>query len=202
MQRAATTAAGRPRPGYGSMAEPGTDGHSITTSATPARADRRPGRRWALGAVVGTGTGLAPHLVHHVGLVVGTAIVTGAAGTAVFGAVGLATMMPTLIRLRRRFSSWWAPIIGLGVFAAMFTMSTAVIGPWLRSAVDDSPRQPQHSPTAPGADEHSRHHARTPHRGSPVDSDAGGSSHSHQQRDRLCRIVRTSAFLVNTAGRR
>lgn len=146
-----------PRPGHGYVAEPGTGGHPTAGSATP----RGPGLRWSLGAVVGTGTGLAPHLLHHVGLVVGAAIVSGTAGTALFCAAGLATMTPTLIRLRRRFDSWWAPIIALTAFAAMFTLSTTVIGPWLRPTVEDLPRQPRHSPTTPGQDEHTRHHADT-----------------------------------------
>jgi hypothetical protein len=134
------------------MAEPGADGRSAATRAAPAR----PGLRWGVGAIVGTGMGLAPHLLHHVGLIIGAAIVTGTAGTVLFGAAGVATMVPTLIRLRRRFGNWWAPTIALAVFAAMFAVSTTVIGPWLRSTVDDPPRQPRHSPTAPGG-EHNHH---------------------------------------------
>lgn len=97
---------------------------------TPA-VDARPRRTaWtvvtgALGAV----GGLAPHVLHHVGPLVGTALVAGAGGTALFGVVGLALSVPMLLRLRRRFRSWWAPGIALAVFTAMFLVSSLVIGP-------------------------------------------------------------------------
>jgi hypothetical protein len=34
-----------------------------------------------------------------------------------------------LLRLKRRFGSWWAPALGFAVFAAMFSLSAFVIGP-------------------------------------------------------------------------
>lgn len=83
----------------------------------------------AMGGVVG----LAPHVLHHIGPLVGTALVAGAGGTALFGLLGLAASVPMLIRLRRRFSSWWAPAVALGVFAAMFLISSFVIGPLISS---------------------------------------------------------------------
>jgi predicted PurR-regulated permease PerM len=43
--------------------------------------------------------------------------------------VGLAASVPLLLRLRRRFDSWWAPAIGLSLFAVMFALSAFVIGP-------------------------------------------------------------------------
>lgn len=79
----------------------------------------------ALGAVVG----VAPHVLHHVGPLVGTALVAGAGGTALFGVLGLAASVPMLIKLRRRFSSWWAPAIALMLFTTMFLFSSFVIGP-------------------------------------------------------------------------
>jgi hypothetical protein len=103
----------------------------MTPSASPPVT--RPGRlRAAWSAVVGAlgvVTGLAPHVLHHVGFLVGTALVAGAAGTALFGVLGLAASIPMLLRLRRRFGNWWAPGIALAVFAVMFTLSTIVIGP-------------------------------------------------------------------------
>ena len=79
----------------------------------------------ALGGVVG----LAPHVLHHVGPLVGTALVTGAGGTALFGFLGLVASVPMLLKLRRRFSSWLAPTIALALFTAMFLLSAFVIGP-------------------------------------------------------------------------
>ena len=79
----------------------------------------------ALGAV----GGLAPHVLHHVGPLVGTALVAGAGGTALLGDLGLALSVPMLLRLRRRFRGWWAPGIALAVFTAMFWVSSLVIGP-------------------------------------------------------------------------
>lgn len=74
-------------------------------------------------------TGAAPHVLHHVGPLAGTAIVAGAGGRILFGAVGFVATIPMLRRLRRRTGSWRAPAIALTAFAAIFTFSTLVIGP-------------------------------------------------------------------------
>jgi hypothetical protein len=97
-----------------------------TDSATPGRL-----RAWWSAATgsVGAVVGLAPHVLHHVGLVAGTALIAGAGGTALFAALGLAATVPLLVRLRRRFASWWAPVMALVVFAVMFSLSAFVIGP-------------------------------------------------------------------------
>lgn len=73
--------------------------------------------------------GLAAHVLHHVGFLVGTAFVAGSGGTALFGSVGARAPLPLLWRLCRRFHTWRAPAIGVAVFAAMFAFSTLVIGP-------------------------------------------------------------------------
>jgi len=118
---------------------------------TPA-ADARPRRTaWtvvtgALGAV----GGLAPHVLHHVGPLVGTALVAGAGGTALFGVLGLALSVPMLLRLHRRFRSWWAPGIALAVFTAMFLVSSLVIGPLISGS--DRPLIEQ------GVSDHVSHH--------------------------------------------
>ncbi|MEV0898142.1 hypothetical protein [Actinoplanes sp. NPDC049802] len=104
----------------------------------------------------GAAMGLAPHLLHHVGLFAGTALVAGLAGTVLFGVLGLAMMTPMLLRLRSRFSSWWAPGVAVLLFAAMFAGSTLVIGPALRGAGNSAPQPgPSHSIPAGG---HTRHH--------------------------------------------
>ncbi|MET3141350.1 UNVERIFIED_ORG: hypothetical protein ABIB19_000204 [Arthrobacter sp. UYEF10] len=79
--------------------------------------------------VVGLVMGLLPHVLHHIGLLAGTALVAGSGGTALFGALGLLASIPMLVRLYRRFGSWVAPALGLLVFAAMFSLSAFVIGP-------------------------------------------------------------------------
>jgi hypothetical protein len=130
--------------------------------AVPKVSSDRPGHRgvgrlhalWsgALG-VVGTVVGLAPHVLHHLGLLVGTALVAGAAGTLIFGLLGLAASVPMLLRLKRRFGTWWAPALGLVVFAAMFSVSAFVIGPAI-SGNDQSEQQQLPTPT-PHAEHHS-----------------------------------------------
>jgi membrane associated rhomboid family serine protease len=104
----------------------------------------------AIGAIVG----LAPHVLHHVGLLAGTALIAGAGGTAVFGVLGLVASVPFLLRLRRRFGSWWAPAIGLVVFAVMFSVSAFVIGP----AITGDGEQPGPGQPSPSVD-HSGHHS-------------------------------------------
>jgi len=100
---------------------------------------------------VGGAVGLAPHLLHHIGPLVGTALVAGAGGTVLFGGIGLVASVPMLVKLRRRFSNWWAPAIALGVFTAMFLVSSFVVGP-LFSAPD--------APASPAVTEvgHAAHH--------------------------------------------
>lgn len=112
-----------------------------------------PRRRGALGSLA-TGTlggigGLAPHVLHHVGPLVGTALVAGGSGTAIFGALGFVASVPMLLRLRRRFASWWAPGIALAAFAAMFAFSSFVIGPLVSGS---SPAPVQEAPA------HESHH--------------------------------------------
>ncbi|GIE36833.1 hypothetical protein Ait01nite_098780 [Actinoplanes italicus] len=112
------------------------------------REEPRRAGRWSIGAVLGAATGLAPHLLHHAGLFAGTALLAGLGGTVLFGVLGVAAMTPMLLRLRRRFGTWWAPGIALLLFAAMFAVSTLVIGPALRDPGD----------AGPPAGEHTRHH--------------------------------------------
>lgn len=83
----------------------------------------------ALTGLVGGIVGLAPHVLHHVGFLAGTALVAGSGGTALFATLGLAASVPMLRRLYRRFGTWRAPAAGLAVFAVMFMLSAFVIGP-------------------------------------------------------------------------
>ena len=107
--------------------------------------------RWnAATGVVGVLVGLAPHVLHHVGVLAGTALVAGSGGTALFGVLGLVLSVPMLLRLRRRFGNWTAPAIGIAVFAAMFALSTWVIGPAISGTGDAGPSLP--------TVDHSSHH--------------------------------------------
>ncbi|MEV6301989.1 hypothetical protein AB0M02_21425 [Actinoplanes sp. NPDC051861] len=120
-------------------------------TTTPRRAGR-----WSAGALFGAAMGLAPHLLHHIGLFAGTALVSGLGGTVLFAVLGLAAMAPMLLKLHRRFGTWWAPGIAVLLFTAMFAGSALVLGPALRGTGKDTPRPgPSHS--VPAGD-HTRHH--------------------------------------------
>jgi len=125
------------------------------TGGGPGRVAQRLRALWnaTLGAL-GTIVGLAPHVLHHIGLLAGTALVAGADGTVLFALVGLAASIPLLLKLRRRFHSWWAPVIGLAVFAVMFALSAFIIGPAISGSGTDTPSGDQPSPPA----DHSDHH--------------------------------------------
>jgi hypothetical protein len=79
-------------------------------------------------------TGAAPHVLHHVGPLAGTAVVAGAGGRAFFGLAGFVATIPLLRRLRRRTGSWRAPALALAAFAAIYTVSTLVVGPAIGNA--------------------------------------------------------------------
>lgn len=119
----------------------------LTGAVSPRR-----GRRtlWTtVTGVLGTASGVAPHVLHHVGPLVGTALVAGAGGTVLFGVLGLAASVPMLLRLRRRFGSWWAPGVAFLIFSAMFLVSSLVVGPLISGAEDrpttvDSPAHDSH----------------------------------------------------------
>src|SRR5690625_7520058 len=58
---------------------------------------------------VGGVVGLAPHLLHHAGPLVGTALVAGAGGTALFGFLGLVASVAVVVKLKSRFRSGRTP---------------------------------------------------------------------------------------------
>lgn len=99
----------------------------------------------------------------------GAALLAGATGTLLFGALGFLLAIPLLRRLRRRHDSWAAPAAVLALMAVVFAFSTFVIGPALTGANDEpapksSPSAPapgQSQPDDPGRptpDEHESHH--------------------------------------------
>ena len=90
-------------------------GQGTLETASASTVDRKRRTVWTvLSGGLGGIVGLAPHVLHHIGPLVGTALVAGAGGTALFGVLGLVASVPMLIKLRRRFSNWWAPAIALG----------------------------------------------------------------------------------------
>lgn len=122
------------------------------TAATPPLTAARPQRRVAAAAgrvwsgvlaAWGVATGLAPHVLHHVGPLAGAALVAGATGRLLFAAIGFVAAIPFLLRLHRRFGTWKAPAVALSLFAAMFALSTFVIGPAITGGGSDQPNQEQ-----------------------------------------------------------
>jgi hypothetical protein len=110
------------------------------------------GRAWSgLLAAWGGFIGLLPHVLHHVGPLAGAALLAGATGRVLFAAIGFAAAIPFLRRLHRRFKTWRAPALALAVFAAMFSLSSFVIGPAISG--DDSPARPGIQD-----DDHADHH--------------------------------------------
>lgn len=105
---------------------------TATAAVQPAESLPRPvGARLRTGLLAAWAavTGAAPHVLHHVGPIAGSALVAGAGGRVAFGALGFVATIPTLRRLRRRTGGWRAPALALLAFAAIFTFSTVVVGP-------------------------------------------------------------------------
>jgi hypothetical protein len=105
-------------------------------------------------ALWGAVTGVLPHVLHHVGPLAGAALLAGAGGKLLFGAVGFVLSVPFLLRLYRRFETWIAPAIALGVFIAAFSFSTFVIGPLITGEGGGS--SPKPGLQQPGG--HAEHH--------------------------------------------
>ena len=96
----------------------------------------------ALVAVWGAVTGVLPHVLHHVGPLAGAALLAGAGGKLLFAAIGFVLSIPFLLRLYRRFKTWVAPAIALGIFVAVFSFSTFVIGPLITGDGGGGSNQP------------------------------------------------------------
>jgi hypothetical protein len=125
--------------------------HRAAGDAQPVRSTRQTIWGWVTGFVA-TLSGLAPHVLHHVGLLAGVALVAGTKGTILFGLIGFVVSIPFLLRLRRRFGTWRAPVIGLVVFAVMFSLSAFVIGPAISGQSSTSGQTPAQQV------DHSSHH--------------------------------------------
>jgi hypothetical protein len=115
--------------------------------------------RVVAGAVSAAILGIAPHVLHHAGPLAGAAIFAGVAGTLLFGVLGLVAAIPMLLKMRRRTGSWRAPLAALALFAALFTISTTVVGPAITGsdgAVSPPADAPSEKRPAPGG--HDEHH--------------------------------------------
>lgn len=124
-------------------------------AAEPSRGRGRLAALWnAVTAAVGAVMGLLPHLLHHVSIFAGAALVTGVGGNLLFGALGLLLSMPLLRRLYLRFRTWKAPAVAVAVFAVMFSLSAFVIGP----AISGTDPDPAPGPTEQIDPEHGEHH--------------------------------------------
>ena len=122
---------------------------TVEAGTDPAVAGRL---RHAFTAAWGTVTGVAPHVLHHVGPLAGAAILAGTAGRVLFFVIGLAAAIPLLIRLYRRFKTWVAPAIAVGVFAVTYTLSSFLIGPLI--AGESDPAESNQSSTSTTVDHH------------------------------------------------
>jgi hypothetical protein len=134
---------------------------SSSDEAGPAATDRSRLRErlragWAATrAALGSLLGLAPHVLHHVGILAGTALLAGVWGNLALYAVGLLLSIPMLKRLRSRFGSNLAPITGAAIFTIMFLFSAFVLGP----AINPTPPAPTAPPqSAEAGSGHSAHH--------------------------------------------
>lgn len=119
-----------------------------------ARADRGAGARSVRGILASGATGVlgvAPHVLHHVGPIAGAALLAGAFGKLLFGAIGFLLMIPMLRRMHDRTGAWRGPALALGAFAIVFVISTVLIGPLITGG--DSANDYQAAP-----DEHEVHH--------------------------------------------
>ena len=100
----------------------------MTTDANTVPADPRTRViAWMSGAI-GWISAMAPHILHHAGLLVGTAFIAGATGLWLFGAIAVIAMVPMLIRLHRRTNSWIAPAGMVALMVVMFSVSRLMMG--------------------------------------------------------------------------
>ena len=109
----------------------------------------------ALGGMIAAFSGIAPHVLHHIGPLAGTALLAGTGGTLIFGVGGFALSIPMLLRLRRRFGSWLAPAVASAIFLVVYLFSSLVIGPAITGASAGEPGgAPASTPLPSGHDDH------------------------------------------------
>jgi hypothetical protein len=115
------------------LAEPGV---------RPRLFSRLTARAWAwLLAIWGAVTGVAPHVLHHVGPLAGAALLAGTGGRLLFAALALVVSIPFLLRIHHRFRGWLAPAIALTAMVGTFALSNLLIAPLITGS-DSGPAQP------------------------------------------------------------
>lgn len=115
--------------------------------------------RDTVSAAVGTVLGIAPHVLHHLGLLAGTALITGASGNALLYVIGLLFSVPMLRRSYRHFRTPWAPAIAVAIFTALFSLSAFVVGPAVSGTGDQAaPNRPVEVGSATPGPNHDEHH--------------------------------------------
>lgn len=128
-----------------------------TGGAGPAPAPRKTfGQRVWVGvsSVAAVVLGVLPHVLHHVTLFAG-ALFAGVGGSLLFGAIGFLAAIPFLLRVHRRTGTWRTPSILLALFAAIFSISTFVIGPAITGGGEkSSPASEETTKPASGKDAH------------------------------------------------
>ena len=125
---------------------------SVTASASSGVVALRSAATVASGAVAAI-SGVAPHVLHHVGPLAGTALLAGSGGTVLFGVAGFVLSIPMLLRLRRRFGTWAAPAVASAIFTGVYLLSALVVGP----ALTAEPAAAVPTPV-PLASDHTDHH--------------------------------------------
>ncbi len=125
------------------------------------------GRARAVVAGIGAAVlGAAPHVLHHVGPLAGAAVLAGATGKLLFGALGFVLAIPMLRRLHRRHDSWSLPGGVLALMAVVFTFSAFVIGPAVTGGSESATPSrsvpslavPDAAPSGVSPSEHEAHH--------------------------------------------
>jgi hypothetical protein len=112
--------------------------------------------RVALSAALVAVLGLLPHILHHAGPLAGAALFAGIGGSLLFGAIGLIAAVPLLVRMKRRCGSWRRPLGALALFAAVFVLSTFVVGPALTGENNSDGGTSSPAPAVPSG--HEQHH--------------------------------------------
>lgn len=113
-----------------------------------------------ISSVVAAVLGILPHVLHHAGPLAGAAVFAGTGGSLLFGLIGLLAAIPFLLRVHRRCGNWRVPAGLLALFAAVFSISTFVIGPAITGG-DTGKSKPTTTQTAPGTsakEGHAAHH--------------------------------------------
>lgn len=122
----------------------------------PRLLQRLTARAWAwLLAIWGAVTGIAPHVLHHVGPLAGAALLAGTGGRLLFATLALVVSVPFLLGIHHRFRSWLAPAIALAAMAGMFALSSLVIAPLITGS-DSGPAKPGIQQPAGHMGHHSR----------------------------------------------